>query len=112
MSDFNNNFIGEFGFKTVPVHYTAPGSTHIVDSSSTKAASILYNFKQMLSYLPLISTIVGIASLVLYLSHRDSSSVRAGKILRGICDILYLVPMTFLLDTIANIGRLIQSRTH
>lgn len=112
MCDIDNGFLFSYGFKAIREEsredYTTPLTPPRGKSPVNVGSTILWNFKLILSYIPIISTIIGIASLILFRNALERKASSAGFVFRSICDIFYLTPLTFIFDTIANVGRLLS----
>lgn len=104
MVDFNTNFWSTNGFRAIKSYENDADKTGTTDKKSTA----IFTAKQISSYIPIISTIVGLVGLIFLARHLENPSVKRGFIFRSICEILYLAPILLILDTIVNIGRLCQ----
>lgn len=62
------------------------------------------NIRNLLSYIPIVSTIVAIAMFIFF-RDLERSTFKSGMELRNVMDIFYLVPINFILDIIATLGR-------
>lgn len=73
--------------------------------SDAKAVAWGYNFRKILSYLPIISTIVGIMTTVMLL-FKERCPVRTGLIIRSLTlDLLSLGLIALIVDTIITLTR-------
>lgn len=100
------NFNDAFGFHT-SAQVERLSESFSKEESKTVAKGL--NIRKILSYIPIVSTIIGIAMFIIN-RNLGSSSFKTGLGFRNFLDLFYLVPLTFLLDMIMSIGRAIAHR--